>query len=222
MTDATPKRKSFFGRRKGKSISKSRADFYGENLPRFAVPEGPLEIPPGPASFEIGYGSGEHLAGMAKENPGEFFLGAEAFLNGNAAMVKSLAEEGLCNVRIFPDDANLLLPRIPPGSFDRIFILYPDPWPKNRHEGRRMVSPERLGAFHRILRPGGTMLVASDHPAYVAWTLMAARESALFEWTAKSSPDFTRPPAGWVQTRYEAKALREGRAPIYLNFKKIG
>jgi tRNA (guanine-N7-)-methyltransferase len=222
MVDSSRQKKTFFGRRKGKSISKSRVDFYDSNLSRFAVPDGELEIPPGPASFEIGYGSGEHLVGMAKKNPGEFFLGAEAFRNGNAAMVRALAAEGLGNVRIFPDDVNLLLPRIKPGSFDRIYILYPDPWPKNRHEERRMVSRERLEVFHGILRPGGTLLVASDHPAYIPWALMVALSCGLFGWTAGVSSDFTRPPADWVPTRYELKAVEAGRVPIYLNFKKIG
>lgn len=171
-------------------------------------------------TLEIGYGSGEHLVEYAKKRPDEFFIGTEAFENGNAAMVRLLVEAGLTNVKIYPHDANLLFPLLPDGAFDQIFILYPDPWPKSRHEERRMVSPERLKTFARLLKPGSRLLVVSDHPVYIPHTLRAVGESGLFEWTARTSHDFARPPEDWETTRYEQKALSEGRMPIYLEFVK--
>jgi tRNA (guanine-N7-)-methyltransferase len=169
------------------------------------------------ATLEIGYGSGEHLVEYAKKRPEELFIGTEVFENGNAAMVRHLMDAGIKNVRIFPNDANLLFPHLPSGAFDQIFILYPDPWPKSRHEERRMISPERLAIFARLLKPGGRMLVASDHPVYIPHTLRVVGDSGLFTWAPSS---FVRPPADWETTRYEQKAIKEGRIPIYLEFAK--
>ena len=212
--------KTFFGRRKGKGIPAAREDFYAENLPRFMWEAG-ASVPKGRAHLEIGYGSGEHLAALALDNPDDFFLGSEAFLNGNVAMLKSLAEHDVKNVRIFPDDANLLLPSLADASFDNIYVLYPDPWPKNRHEARRMIGASRLKTFHRLLKPGGELLVVSDHPVYIPWVLMRMRDFPGFLWSAAVSSDFTAPPENWRTTRYEQKALRDGRTPIYLRFKKL-
>jgi tRNA (guanine-N7-)-methyltransferase len=217
------KEKTFYGRRKGRILSRAKGDLLLNRIKEFEL-DLPLGLPAaalaGRMTLEIGYGSGEHLAEYAKKRPDEFFIGAEAFENGNAAMIRSLVEAGLKNVKIFPDDANLLFPHLPDGMFTQIFILYPDPWPKSRHEARRMVSPERARIFARLLKPGGRLLVVSDHPVYIPHTLRVVTNSGLFEWTAKKSPDFTRPPSDWDTTRYEQKALKEGRIPIYLEFIK--
>jgi len=242
--------KTFFGRRKGRALSNVKEELLSNRMKEFelALPLGASWFPKAhgdPCScaapmrpldarklgkrqgaggakltLEIGYGSGEHLVEYAKKRPDEFFIGTEAFENGNAAMVRALVESGLENVKIYPHDANLLFPLLPDSAFDRIFILYPDPWPKSRHEERRMISPERLKTFARLLKKGGRLLVVSDHPVYIAHTLRVLGENGLFEWTALSSHDFARPPEDWETTRYEQKALREGRLPIYLEFVK--
>jgi tRNA (guanine-N7-)-methyltransferase len=223
------KSKTFFGRRRGKGMSAAKDSLIALRMGEFEVkvPAGGFVdlaslfgFAPEKISLEIGYGDGEHMAELARKNPNEAFIGAEAFENGNAAMLKKIIEGGLGNARIFPDDAHLLLPHIPDKSIDRLYILYPDPWPKPRHEGRRIVGPKNLPEFARVLKRGGEMLVASDHPAYIAWTLMAMRGQGAFEWTATKSSDFFRAPKNWETTRYEQKAIREGRIPIYLSFRK--
>ena len=230
-----PKTKTFYGRRKGRALSKERAGILVEGMKEFAIGLGsrPRAVEAEDRkclqflfalgkknTLEVGYGSGEHLIEYAKKRPDEFFVGTEVFENGNAAMVKALRDTGLTNVRIFPEDVNMLLPHLPGGVFDQIFILYPDPWPKARHESRRMISEERVKTFAGLLKPGGRMLVASDHPIYIPHVLRVVLGSGLFEWTAKNSRDFMVEPLDWETTRYEQKAKREGRTPIYLEFIK--
>jgi tRNA (guanine-N7-)-methyltransferase len=223
------KQKTFFGRRRGKGMSKAKSALVESRMGEFAVKlpksgkidfSSLFDFEPSRISLEIGYGDGEHLIAMAKKNPGEAFVGSEAYVNGNAAMLRLIIENNLRNVRIFPDDVTLLLPHIGEGAFDRLYILYPDPWPKSRHEARRMVRPGMLPAFHSILSAGGEMLVVSDHPAYIPWVLLSMQNQEYFSWSARRSADFARPPADWETTRYEEKALREGRVPIYLRFEK--
>jgi len=211
--------KTFFGRRKGRALSGAKKELLFLHMKEFELAF-PVRSDGRRMTLEIGYGSGEHLVEYAKKRPGELFIGTEAFVNGNAAMVRALAVAGLTNVKIFPDDANLLFGRLPEEAFAQIFILYPDPWPKSRHEARRMVSPERVEIFAKLLSPGGRILVVSDHPVYIPHTLRVMQESGLFKWTARQSTDFARPPVDWETTRYEQKAIREGRMPIYLEFVK--
>ena len=219
------KQKTFFGRKRGKGMTGAKESLLVERMDEFAIGL-PFDLDemfgfkPLKISLEIGYGDGEHLAELAKKNPKEAFIGVEVFENGNAAMLKKVIEGGLGNVRIFPHDVHLLLPHIPDESVDRLLILYPDPWPKSRHEGRRLIGPKNLPEFLRILKSGGEMLVVSDHPVYITWVLMVIRGQDAFEWTALKSGNFSRPPKDWETTRYEQKAVYEGRVPIYLSFVK--
>jgi tRNA (guanine-N7-)-methyltransferase len=223
------KRKIFFGRRRGKGMSSAKDSLLASRMAEFEVrpPESELVdfaalfgFKPSKISFEIGYGEGEHMISMARKNPSEAFIGAEAFENGNAAALKGIIGAGLANARIFPAEAELLLPHVPDGAFDRLYILYPDPWPKSRHEKRRIVNPANLAVFARILKRGGEMLVATDHTVYAAWVMLVMRGQDLFEWTAERSSDFTRAPPDWETTRYEQKAIEAGRVPVYLSFRK--
>ncbi|MDR1008804.1 MAG: tRNA (guanine(46)-N(7))-methyltransferase TrmB [Rickettsiales bacterium] len=225
------KNKTYFGRRQGRSMNDSKKEFLAQNLAPFAIQlpaDGTIDFAklfahaPKKITFEIGYGYGEHLTRLAAAHPDEAFIGTEVFLDGNYSLLRELQNASIKNVRIFPDDANLLFPHLAPASFDRIFILYPDPWPKNRNEERRMVNARNLALFHKFLKPDGTLFVASDHPVYIPWTLMSLKDNpGLFEWTAHKSADFKNPPAGWTPTRYEEKAIAAGRSPTYLELRKI-
>lgn len=170
--------------------------------------------------FEIGFGGGEHLVHEAERDSRAGFIGVEPFIAGMAKAVSAVDALALANVRFYDGDAALLLDWLPPDSLDRVDLLYPDPWPKKRHWKRRFVSQVNLDHVGRALKAGGTFRFASDIPAYVEWTLAHLARDTRFDWTAETSDDWIKPFAGWTGTRYEAKAIREGRTPTYLEFRR--
>ncbi|MEX0808458.1 MAG: tRNA (guanine(46)-N(7))-methyltransferase TrmB [Dongiaceae bacterium] len=170
--------------------------------------------------LEIGFGAGEHLAWQAVSHPDTGFIGCEVFKNGIAILLRSIDEGGLDNVRIWPADARLLLPALLPASIGRIFLLFPDPWPKVRHAERRFVCPPNLDVLARLLADGAELRIASDDPGYIVWTLMQMRARPEFEWLARQPADWQARPADWPETRYEAKALVAGRRPAYLRYRR--
>ena len=166
--------------------------------------------------LEIGFGAGEHLAHQAATHPHVGFIGAEPYINGVASLVAEVAARGLANVRIHDDDAARLIRAFPTGSIDRLFILFPDPWPKARHNKRRFIGPMNMDEIARILAPGAEFRFASDHAGYVRWALFHVLRDDRFSWTATSPADWrTRWPDA-VETRYEAKGL--AGIPSYLTF----
>lgn len=188
---------------------------------RLSLPEaGKLALPEGPVWLEIGFGRGEHLAAQARAHPDVHFIGAEPFLNGVAGLLQEIELHRIENIRIFDEDVRRLLPALPDRSLDRVFLLFPDPWPKVRHHKRRFVSQGNLDELARVLKPGGLLLFATDHADYAAWTLRHVLAHPQFEWTAEKAADWRDPPAGWVETRYQAKARAEGRAPTFLLFRR--
>ena len=210
-------RHQFYGRRKGKPLRRQHSELMATLLPQLAPdPEAPLVGLSPPLWLEIGFGGGEHLAHLAELHPEVTFLGAEAFMNGVAKLLAQIAERNLQNVRIHYGDARALLEALPDGMQSRVYLLYPDPWPKERQKKRRFVSAANLAHIHRLLVPGGFFLFASDIPDYVEWTRAHVAEQGGFEPAADSDTAFPE----WTRTRYEAKALREGRAPRYLSFRK--
>ena len=148
------------------------------------------------------------------------FIGVEPFHNGMAKLVSALSDDPRPNLRLYDDDATQLLDWLPDESLAGIDLLYPDPWPKKRHWKRRFVSAVNLDRFARVMRPGAKFRFASDIDTYVNWTLLACRRHPAFEWQASSADDWRNPYPGWPGTRYEAKAVREGRVPAYLTFRR--
>jgi tRNA (guanine-N7-)-methyltransferase len=179
-----------------------------------------FETPVDDVRLEIGFGGGEHLLHESARFPGTGFIGVEPFVGGMAKFVTALGETGQGNVRIHDDDATQLLDWLPDASLAGIDLFYPDPWPKKRHWKRRFVNAANLDRFARVLRPGGRFRFASDIEHYVNWTLLACRANPAFEWQAVSAHDWRTPYEAWPGTRYEAKALREGRTPAYLTFTR--
>lgn len=223
------RRDSFFGRRKGKPLRPGQRALMDSLLPRLRIdiqappPDDPADLFPGqPAAIclEIGFGGGEHLIGQATENPDFGFIGVEPFENGMAKALSAIDRLDLENVRLFDRDAAFLLAWLPPASLDRIDLLYPDPWPKKRHWKRRFISRANVDHMARVLRSGGLFRFASDIDTYVNWTLqhLAGRDDLV--WQAGTADDWRKPWPGWSGTRYEAKAVREGRVPAYLVFRK--
>ncbi len=227
--------RNFYGRRSGKTLRKGQVFHLENTLPRLRVPdvtweENPertkidpaaLFDSPRPVWLEIGFGGGEHLLHMAQTYPDVGIIGCEPFINGVAMLVPRIDEEGVTNARIHPGDARDLLDVLPEGSLDKAFLLYPDPWPKARHQRRRFVIPENLAPLARALKPGAEFRVATDIADYVRQTLEVITAMEQFEWLAEGPQDWREPWSDWTRTRYEAKALREGRTPHYLTFRRV-
>jgi tRNA (guanine-N7-)-methyltransferase len=166
--------------------------------------------------LEIGFGGGEHLAQQAALHPDVTLIGAEAFQNGVAKLLALAEERGLANLRIHYGDARDLLSSLPDYCLERVYLLYPDPWPKERQKKRRFVNDANLAEIDRALKDDGRFFFASDIPDYVAWTREHVSRSGRFAETGDAAEPFD----DWTVTRYEAKALREGRRPAYLRFDK--
>ena len=220
-------KKIFFGRRKGPSLSARQQGLINEQLPAIAFPESFEEDHQLSSLFkktcqnyqlEIGFGGGEHLLHLATENPHTGFIGVEPFMNGMVKILSAIHFAGLNNIRLHSEDAGALIDRLPSASIDRIYLLYPDPWPKKRHWKRRFVNEINLNRFARVLCSGGLFRFACDVDSYTNWTLNQGHKHAEFTWQAQKSCDWKTPWTGWRTTRYEQKALREGRVPCYLTF----
>ncbi|MBL8790052.1 MAG: tRNA (guanosine(46)-N7)-methyltransferase TrmB [Rhizobiales bacterium] len=214
---ALPPKFLFYGRRKGKPLRRRHSGLMETYLPQVRLDLAqPLAGSGGRRWLEIGFGGGEHLAHQAALHPDVSFIGAEAFLNGVAKLLAHLERLAASNVRVFHGDARDLLEALPDRSLERIYLLYPDPWPKERQKKRRFVSPATLGQFHRLLQDDGLFRFASDIPDYVQWT----RDHVAAHGGFAEEGDPALPYDNWTTTRYEAKALREGRTPAYLTFRK--
>lgn len=203
-----------FGRRRSRSLAPALKVLMEGSAPLFIKPE-ELKLV-GETWLEIGFGGGEHLASQAARHPEINFIGCEPFLNGVAKLVRQITKLRLENIGIFQDDARELLAALPPGGVSRVFILFPDPWPKNRHHKRRLISDETLSMLSRVMKPGAELFIATDDDSYKEWILACLLKSPDFQWTAKKRSDWENPFPGHSQTRYEAKALKAGRKPVYL------
>jgi tRNA (guanine-N7-)-methyltransferase len=213
-----------YGRRRGRTLKGKASELYETSLDTLTVklPEPPMELdpaslflaPPAKIWLEIGFGGGEHLAAQAALHPEIGFIGCEPFINGVSMLLVQVDEQQISNVRIVNEDARLLLRALPPASIDRAFLLFPDPWPKRRHEGRRFVNPEALGLLARVLADGAEFRVATDHAVLQDWMPARLGEHPAFDLVARAEAR----PDDWPPTRYEAKALKAGRRPIYLTY----
>ncbi len=225
------RRDAFYGRRKGKRLRPGQAERLARLLPVLRIdttqpPPDPLAglfaVPVTAIVVEIGFGGGEHLVHEATTAPQTGFLGVEVFESGLAKILTGIEKSGLANIRLHDGDAGPLLDWLPAGSIARIDLFYPDPWPKRRHWKRRFVNAVNLRRVARVLEPGGTFRFASDSAAYVDWTLQHVWRQPALSWTAQTADDWRRPWPDWSGTRYEAKAIGEGRRPAYLTFRKTG
>lgn len=220
----------FHGRRQGRRLRAGQKRLIDELLPAVAVsaadaprcadPAGLFGWPVDDVWLEIGFGAGEHLAGQAARHPAVGFIGAEPFVNGVARLLAQIEERGLGNVRILADDVRPLLAALPPGCLGRVFILFPDPWPKTRHHQRRIVNRGVLDQLAAAMRPGAELRLATDDGGYLRWMLRELLAHPAFEWTARSAADWRQRPADGVETRYERKNRSGGFGPVYLGFRR--
>lgn len=219
-----------YGRRKGKPLSARKERLVSELLPRLRLdlkspPPGRLtdlfDVPVKEIWLEIGFGSGEHLLWQAEHHQDVGFIGCEPFINGMGSLLGAVEDRGLATIRVHDGDAREVLAWLPDRSIGRIFLLFPDPWPKKRQLKRRLLSPGTVRELARVLGPGGELRFASDSGDYAAEALVFMRQSGAFSWGAERASDWRERPAGWPETRYERKATSEGRKSIYLSFKRI-
>lgn len=213
-----------FGRIKSRTLKPRQADLFDTLLPTIEVNDALIaQLAAGDLGgyselwLEIGFGGGEHLAAQAERNPQALILGFEPFLNGVGSLLRHVAERGLNNVRLMPGDARPVIDRLNAASVDKVFILFPDPWPKARHHKRRFIQTETLDALARVMKDGARLRFATDWADYADWTLERATAHAAFDWPAQSQAEWNTPPADHVTTRYEEKKLGDC-APVFLDF----
>lgn len=219
-----------FGRRRGRKISPRQQQLMETVLPRVALDLG------APAAsvlaqlsdsysrevwLEIGFGGGEHIVWQAQQNVHVGIIGCEPFEEGIVKVLTAIDEQPLANIRLHADDARDVLRWLPEASIDRAFVLFPDPWPKARHKKRRLVNPSTLEMVARALRPGGVLRIATDIGDYARTMLTAFQGVPKLRWTAQAPEDWRVRPPDWPQTRYEEKALREGRRCYFLSFERV-
>ncbi len=220
-------RRTLYGRSRGKPLRPGQNRLLADALPRVEIAPDALHGPglfpfePRQVWLEIGFGSGEHLIDRAKANPEVGFVGCEPFLNGVVAALSGIEREKIPNVRLRRGDAQALVEAAPDAFFARVFILYPDPWPKRRHRKRRVVSEAMVESLARVMRSGGELRFATDIDDYAGWTLRRLLASPHFRWTASRADDWRIPWPEWRPTRYEAKARSAGRASVYLTFVRL-
>jgi tRNA (guanine-N7-)-methyltransferase len=222
MTE-TDFRRRHFGRRKGWKLRTRQSGLVDELLPHLLV-EPKTGLPPAeyfgaPVKdvwLEIGFGGGEHLAAQAEANPDIGIIGAEPFVAGMAKLLGKIEDSGIANIRVYDEDARDILTALPDASLGKVFILFPDPWPKTRHHKRRFIQMEMLDELARVLRPGGELRFASDDAGYISWAMERFIAHPSFEWTAKRPGDWNKRSEGWFPTRYEAKAIKAGRKCVYV------
>lgn len=213
-----------FGRTGGRPLSARQKAMMADRLHLWCVPPGdePVDLKtvfPGEADIwlEIGFGGAEHLIEQARRHPEARLIGCEPFIEGVAKAVTGIEDQGLETVRLWPDDARLLLPRLPEASLSRVFILFPDPWPKRRQHKRRLVQPDFLQLLRPRMRPGATLRFATDVRSYADEALLAFLSDGGFRWTAARAADWREAPGDHVTTRYETKRLGDC-APVWFDF----
>ncbi len=233
MTEARPHR-NFYGRRKGHNLRYSQEAYLEQDLAKLSPGAVDWDENPDRTALdletifggrdvwlEVGFGGGEHMVHQAALNPNVGLIGCEPYINGVAMLLGKIRASGVANLRVFPGDVRDMFDVLPDASIARAFLLYPDPWPKKRHHRRRFVTPEHLEPLARVLQPGAIFRVATDIPDYVRQTLEEVPKAG-FEWLAEGPEDWRKPWGDWISTRYEQKALREGRVPHYLTFRRLG
>jgi len=222
--------RAFFGRRKGHALKPRQTALFDSLLPRVVLDlnkPAPLDLASlfsttvTQVRLEVGFGGAEHLLAQAVAEPGTGFIGADAFVNAIAKALAGIETHKLTNVRLHFGDASELIDRLAATSLSRIDLLYPDPWPKRRHRKRRFIQDEMLTRLARILQVGGELRFATDIPDYADYALMRVLRSPDFIWPAQRADDWRKPWAGYSETRYEAKAKREGRVPAYFIFRRV-
>jgi tRNA (guanine-N7-)-methyltransferase len=222
-------RRPLFGRRRARALRPGQKVLIRNFLPQFALTipvsgrldsRGAFGARDRSIWLEIGFGGGEHLALQAERHPEISFIGCEVFENGIVKLLAHIKRRRIENIRLFTDDARLLVAALPPASIERVFVLFPDPWPKRRHEGRRLISRETLDTLAEVMTDGGELRLATDDRNLLSWMLERITDHPAFTWLARRPRDWCGRPPDWPPTRYEEKAGAAGRLAIFLRFRR--
>ncbi|MEM9572350.1 MAG: tRNA (guanosine(46)-N7)-methyltransferase TrmB [Pseudomonadota bacterium] len=215
-----------FGGRSGRKLSTRQRALVENLLPRLQIslPESPglhgKDLFPEASEIwlEIGFGGGEHVSGQAQRRPSTGIMASEVFFEGVAKLLGQIEDAKLENIRLWPRDGRELVDGLAENCVDRVFILFPDPWPKTRHQKRRLIQSEFLDALARIVKPGGQVRFATDVRSYADEALQRFLAHPAFEWTATRADDWRHAPKDHIQTRYQAKKLGDIE-PVYYDFR---
>lgn len=223
-------RRVLYGRRRGRKLRGGQQALLDDVVPGLEIALGEPPRPIDPAALfdrpvreiwlEVGFGAGEHLLAQAAANRDVGLIGCEPYVTGAVRMVRGLLDAGLDNIRIWRDDARILIDCLAESSLARVFVLFPDPWPKSRHHKRRFISPPVLERLAAVMRDDAELRVATDDRDYLVWILAHLSASDSFVWTARAPSDWRCRPPDWPPTRYESKALQQGRSCTYLRYRK--
>jgi tRNA (guanine-N7-)-methyltransferase len=220
--------RTLYGRRRGKKLRAGQEALLDTLLPKLLI-----TVPPEPQKLdlaalfgsareiwlEVGFGAGEHLVWQAAEHPDVGLIGCEPFINGVAKCLAQVERTAVTNVRLFTDDARLVMAALPERSLARVFVLFPDPWPKTRHHKRRLVQRATLDVLARLMKAGAELRLATDDPSYLPWMVEHACSHPAFDWLADRPSDWRSRPADWPPTRYEQKMLA-GHKPVFLRLRR--
>lgn len=232
MNSAEQKKRRVYGRRQGRPLHATRQEALEKLLPTLEIPRDLLRedaslnlkslfgTQPTKIHVEIGFGSGEHLDLLMERHPQDFFIGAEPYINGMSAFLKTIETKPHDHVRVLMDDALLILNSLPDACVDFIYVLNPDPWPKSRHHKRRIISQDNLTVFARVMKDHAQLLETTDVDDLAEWMVTETMNHGAFSWHANSANDWKTPPADWSATRYETKGQQAGRTQTYLLFTR--
>jgi tRNA (guanine-N7-)-methyltransferase len=231
LSEAPTPHQQLYGRRRGRPLRAGQRERQAALLPQLSFelppsarldPTDLFAVPVREVWLEVGFGGGEHLAAQAERHPDIGFIGCEVFENGIVKLLGEIARRGLGNIRIHADDARPLLAALVPRSISRVFVLFPDPWPKARHHKRRLIARPALDRLAKLMTDRAELRLATDDPSYLVWMLEHTTNHPAFSWTARRPQDWRERPADWPPTRYEGKARKAGRVPAFLRFERRG
>ena len=220
-----------FGRRRTRKATARQQNLLDFVMPRYmldvsaplrSLPTSLFEADVTAIWLEIGFGGGEHLIWQAAKNPHIGFIGCEPFIDGTIKVLDAIEAQGLTNILLYNDDARHVMRWLPQESVSRVFVLFPDPWPKKRHNKRRLVNPATLNLIAKVMHCGAELRAATDIEDYAKAMLLAFQKVECLAWTAQRAADWRIRPPDWPETRYERKALIAGRRCYYFRFKKTG
>lgn len=210
------------GRKKSRSSGQKNQQIFEEIFPKYKLDINSLNLNQcSDINLEVGFGYGEHLIWQALNHPNKLFLGAEPFRSGVINIISEIERQKINNIKIYDDNVIDIIDNLPNESLSSIFILFPDPWPKKKHHKRRFINQNNLKKINSVLKKGGRLVLATDHKDYLHSILLNISKCNQFEWLCEKTEDFYSKPYEFPETKYERKAIKYGRRPVYLTFEKI-